>query len=57
MNSNSPRQFWFLVKTKDEPGSGAYRAYITATNPFEASQMAKALYGRLLITECAQLVM
>lgn len=57
MNSNSPRQFWFLVKTKDEPGAGAYRAYVTAANPFEASQMAKALYGRLLITEGAQLVM
>ena len=47
------QQFWVLVKTKDEPGAGFYRAYVTASNVYEATQMAKALYGRLLISEAA----
>lgn len=43
------RQWWVLVRYKDEPGSGFGRQYVTATNAYEAIQMAKALYGRLLI--------
>lgn len=47
------RQYWVLVKYKDEPGAGFGRQYINANNPYEAVQMAKALYGRLLISESA----
>jgi hypothetical protein len=49
----SQRQFWVLVKYKDEPGAGFARQYVNAGNPYEAIQMAKALYGRLLISESA----
>lgn len=47
------RQWWVLVRYKDEPGAGFGRQYVTATNAYEAIQMAKALYGRLLISESA----
>ncbi len=47
------RQYWVLVKYKDEPGAGFGRQYVNATNPYEAIQMAKSLYGRLLISESA----
>lgn len=47
------RQWWVLVRYKDEPGSGFGKQYVTATNAYEAIQMAKALYGRLLISEGA----
>lgn len=47
------RNFWVLVKYKDEPGAGFGKQYITASNPYEAIQMAKAMYGRLLISESA----
>lgn len=40
-----------LVRTKDEPGAGVTRAYVTAENTYAAIQMAKALYGRLLLSE------
>lgn len=46
-------QYWVLVKLKDEPGAGATRQIVSASNPYAATQMAKALYGRLLITENA----
>ena len=49
------RQYWVLVKYKDEPGAGFGKQYINASNPYEATQMAKALYGRLLISESANL--
>jgi hypothetical protein len=44
------RQFWVLVPYKDEPGSGFGKRYVTAANAHEAIQMAKALYGKLLIS-------
>ena len=47
------RQYWVLVRYKDEPGAGFGKQYVNATNPYEAIQMAKALYGRLLISESA----
>lgn len=47
------RQWWVLVRYKDEAGSGFGKQYVTATNPYEAIQMAKALYGKLLISESA----
>jgi len=47
------RQWWVLVRYKDEPGSGFGKQYVTATNAYEAIQMAKAIYGRLLISESA----
>lgn len=47
------RQWWVLVRYKDEAGSGFGRQYVTATNAYEAIQMAKALYGKLLISESA----
>lgn len=49
-------QFWVLVKYKDEPGAGFGRVSIFADNPFQAIQMAKAQYGRLLISESANYV-
>ena len=47
------RQWWVLVRYKDEPGAGFGKQYVTATNAYEAIQMAKALYGKLLISEGA----
>lgn len=47
------RQFWVLVRFKDEQGSGFSKQLITAANAYEATQMAKALYGKLLISDCA----
>jgi hypothetical protein len=49
------RQFWVLVRYKDEPGAGFGKQYVTASNAYEAIQMAKAIYGRLLISESANL--
>jgi hypothetical protein len=46
-------QYWVLVKYKDEPGAGFTRAVVYADNTFAATQMAKAMYGRLLISESA----
>ena len=50
------KQWWVLVRYKDEPGAGFGKQYVTATNAYEAIQMAKALYGKLLISEGANLV-
>jgi len=50
------RQWWVFVRYKDEPGSGFCKQYVTATNAYEAIQMAKALYGKLLMSEGANLV-
>lgn len=47
------RQWWVFVRYKDEPGSGFCKQYVTATNAYEAIQMAKALYGKLLMSEGA----
>ena len=44
-------QYWVMVKYKDEPGAGFGRVYLNADNPFQAIQMAKSMYGRLLISE------
>ena len=46
-------KYWVMVKYKDEPGAGFGRVVIQADNPFQAIQMAKAQYGRLLISESA----
>ncbi len=45
--------YWVLVKYKDEPGAGFGRVIVQGDNPFAAIQMAKAMYGRLLISESA----
>jgi hypothetical protein len=45
-----------LVRFNDEPGAGFGKQYVTATNACEAIQMAKALYGKLLISQGANLV-
>ena len=42
-----------LVRYKDEAGAGFGKQYVSATNAYEAIQMAKALYGKLLISEGA----
>jgi len=47
------KQFYVLVRTKDEPGAGVYQAYINADNSYNAIQQAKALYGKLLLSESA----
>jgi len=49
-------QYWVLVKYKDEPGAGVGRVVISADNPFQAISMAKAQYGRLLLSESANAV-
>lgn len=46
-------QWYVLVRTKDEPGAGVYQAYINADNSYNAIQQAKAMYGRLLLSEAA----
>ena len=46
-------RFWVFVKFNTSPGSGYARQYINANNPYEAIQMARALYGRLLMSESA----
>jgi hypothetical protein len=43
--------YYVLVKTKDEPGAGFTRVPVVSDNPLNAIQLAKALYGRLLISE------
>ena len=47
------RQLWVLVRYKDEAGAGFGKQYVTASNAYEAIRMAKALYGKLLISESA----
>lgn len=47
------KRFWVLVKFKDEPGAGFGRVYLMAENSYQAVQMARAQYGRLLISESA----
>ena len=46
-------QFYVLVKYKNEPGAGYGRAYINADNNVQAYEMAKSMYGPLLISEYA----
>lgn len=46
-------QYWVMVKYKDEPGAGFGRVFVNADNPHQAIQMAKSMYGRLLISESA----
>ncbi len=41
------------MRYKDERGAGFGKQYVTATNAYEAIQMAKALFGKLLISEGA----
>ena len=48
---NKMNSYWVMVKYKDEPGAGFGRVYLNADNPFQAIQMAKSMYGRLLISE------
>lgn len=48
-------QYWVMVKYKDEPGAGFGRVFLNADNPFQAISMARAMYGRLLISESANL--
>lgn len=42
-----------MVRWSDEPGAGFSYTYINADNPFAAIQMARSMYGRLLISESA----
>jgi hypothetical protein len=46
-------QYKMLCRYKDEPGSGVGWVYVTASNPFEATQFLKAQYGNLLISAMA----
>lgn len=47
------KQWWLLVRLKDEPGSNCCRAYVTASNAYEAIQVVRALYGKLLFSQRA----
>lgn len=42
-----------MVRTKDEPGAAVMPCMIYADNSYNAIQMAKAQYGRLLLSESA----
>jgi hypothetical protein len=46
-------QYKMLCRYKDEPGAGFGWVYVTASNPFEATQFLKAQYGNLLISAMA----
>ena len=46
-------RFWVLVRFSDAPGSGFARREVYAGSPYEAIQIARAMYGRLLISESA----
>jgi hypothetical protein len=48
--------YWVFVKYKDEPGAGYSRVNIQAANPFIAIGMARSMYGRLLMSESANVV-
>ena len=50
---NKMNSYWVMVKYKDEPGAGFSRAYINADNPLQAIDLARSMYGRLLISESA----
>jgi len=45
-----------MLRQKDELGARFGKHYVTAPNAYEAIQIAKALYGKLLISEGANLV-
>lgn len=45
--------FWVLVRDRDEPGALVTRAYIQANDPYTAIQLARSMYGRLLLSEIA----
>lgn len=45
--------WWALVRCMDEAGAGFGRQYVTASNAYDATQVAKVLYGKLLISESA----
>jgi hypothetical protein len=43
--------YYVLVKFKDEPGAGFGQVPIQASTPYQAIQLARAMYGRLLMSE------
>jgi hypothetical protein len=47
------KQFFVMVRTKDEPGAGVYQAIVHADNVYNATQQAKAMFGNLLLSESA----
>ncbi len=49
------RRWWVLVRCKEEQESGFGKQYVTATNAYEAIQAAKDLYGKILISDGANL--
>ena len=48
-------RYYVTVRWSDSPGSGFGRVLIMADNPYQAIQMAKAQYGRLLVSESAMI--
>ena len=42
-----------LVRTSLVPGSGVFRTELSAPDPWTAMQMAKGMYGALLLSESA----
>jgi hypothetical protein len=51
--SEQLKQFFMICRLKDEPGAGTTRVYIMARDPHAATQMLKAQYGKLLISDYA----
>jgi hypothetical protein len=47
------KQFFMLCKLKDEPGAAVVRVYIMANDPYSATQLLKAQYGKLLVSQYA----
>jgi hypothetical protein len=46
-------QWWVLVSYKDQPGSRFRSQYVAANNAYEAVQLAKGLYGKLVVSYSA----
>lgn len=47
------KQFYMICRLKDEPGAGVSRVYIMARDVYAATQMLKAQYGKLLVSDYA----
>lgn len=52
---NDPQKWAFYVKYKDEPGSSSFRVVIEAQNSPQATAIARAQYGNLLVNQAGML--
>lgn len=47
------KQFFMLCRLKNEAGAGVARVYIMARDSYAATQLLKAQYGKLLVSDYA----